>query len=463
MNTHVLSPLAAIAALGLVAGPLAAQKEAPPPGGAPKAFTIPSGKSYTLPNGMEVTLVPYGTLPMVAVQLVLRVGNVNEQADQVWLADMTGDLLSEGTTSRTSQQIADEIASMGGQLNIGVGMDQTTIGTDVLAEFGPKAAALLADVARNPAFPASELARIKADRLRTLAVSKSQQQQLALEEFRNAMYPDHPYGRVFPTEEMLKSYTVEKIRGFHHANYGAVRAHLFVAGRFDQAAMERTISQAFGTWDKGSPNQAPAPHPVAKRDLRVIDRPGAAQSTIYLGLPVPSPSNTDWMPLVVTNALLGGSFGSRITSNIREDKGYTYSPFSQLSTRYHDTYWAEVADVTTAVTGPSLKEILYEVDRLRTTPPAADELKGIQNYLAGTFVLTNSNRFGIIGQSAFLDLQGLPKTFLTEYVQRVHAVTPAEVQRIAKAYLDPAKMLMVVAGDRSVIDPQLAPYRGATP
>ena len=182
------------------------------------------------------------------------------------------------------------------------------------------------------------------------------------------------------------------------------------------------------------------------------------QSTIYVGLPTVDPSSPDYVPLTVANALLGGAFASRITSNIREQKGYTYSPFSTVSSRYHDAYWVEVADVTTNVTGASLKEIFGEIDRLRREPPSAQELRGIQNYLAGTFVLRNSSRAGIINQLAFVRLQGLGDSYLTNFVKNVYAVTPAEVQRIAEKYLLPDRMTIVVAGDRKVVSEELKPY-----
>ena len=137
----------------------------------------------------------------------------------------------------------------------------------------------------------------------------------------------------------------------------------------------------------------------------------------------------------MTDALLGGAFASRITKNIREDKGYTYSPYSELSVRYRDAYWAENADVTTTVTGPSIKEIFAEIDRLQAEPPAADELTGIQNYLAGTYVLQNSSRGGITNQLSYMDLHGLPPTYASTYVKQVYAVTPQQVTEMAKKHL----------------------------
>jgi zinc protease len=161
------------------------------------------------------------------------------------------------------------------------------------------------------------------------------------------------------------------------------------------------------------------------------------------------------------NTLLGGSFGSRITSNIREQKGYTYSPSSQLSTRYRDAYWAEIADVTTAVTGPSLKEIFYEIDRLQKEAPPEAELKGIQDYIAGLFILQNSSRQGIISQLAFANLHNLGDDYLETYVKKVYTVTPEQVQQMARKHLASNKMTIVVVGDKQKIADQLTPYQSS--
>jgi predicted Zn-dependent peptidase len=438
--------------------PSAAQKEAPPPAGPPVSFILPEKRELNLPNRMAVTQVHVGSLPKVYVELVVRAGNVNESARQVSLADVMGDLMEQGTTTRSAEQLAREAASMGGSLDVSVGMDQTTIGGSVLSEFAPRMTALVADVALHPALPDSELQRIKDNRLRQLAVTLTQPQPLALQKFRAVLYPDHPYGRVFPTPEMVKGFTIDDIRHFYEANLGAGRAHLYVVGRFDAAAVETAIRDSFGSWKRGAAEQAPTPHPTSTRAVYLIDRPKAPQSTLLIGLPVAGPTSPDYVPLLVTNALLGGSFASRITSNIREQKGYTYSPFSNVSSRYHDSYWAEQADVTTQFTGPSIKEILGEIERLRRAAPSDSELTGIQNYLAGTFVLQNSTRGGIINQLSFINLQGLPDSYLTGWVRRVRAVAPAEIQQMARKYLDPSRMTIVVVGDEKVVGDQVKEF-----
>lgn len=436
----------------------AAGQQTPPEGGEPKEFSVPEARTFSLENGMDVTLAPYGTLPKVTVQLAMRAGNVNEAADEVWLADLTGDLMQEGTTSRTGPEISRDAAAMGGTVNVGVGVDQTTIGGEALTEHAGDLVALIADLARNPAFPADELPRLKADRVRQVTIARSQPQQVALEKFREILYPGHPYGRLFPTPAMIQGYTLEQVEGFYGDHFGADRAHLYVSGRFDAAAVEAAVREAFGDWPSGPPPETDVPEPSSERKVWLIDRPGAVQSTIYMGLPVADPSNPDWVELQVTNALLGGSFNSRITANIREDKGYTYSPFSQVSSRFRDAYWVQTADVTTDVTGASLKEIFHEIDRLQAEPPSDEELEGIQNYLAGVFVLQNSNPGAIIGQLRFLDLHGLGRDYLESYVSNVHAVTPGEVSRIASEWLDDEEMAIVVAGDRAQIQEQLEPY-----
>ena len=450
-----------LAAAVLAAAPALAEKQPPPQPGKAKNFEVPKPRKITLDNGMGVTFVQYGTVPKVSIDLGIRTGNVDETSQQVWLADLVGDALTQGTATRTASQIAQQAAEMGGEIRVNVGADRTDVATDVLSESGPAAVRLIADVVRNPKFPEAEVARLKNDRLRQLAIARTQPQQLVLEKFRATLYPEHPYGRIFPSNEMLQGYTPAQVRSFYDANYGAARSRIYVVGRFDEAAMEKAVREAFAGWKKGSAASVIVPKPAGGRRLEVIDRPGAVQSTIFLGLPTIDPSNPDFLPLVVTDAILGGSFGSRITSNIREQKGYTYSPNSQLSSRYRDAYWVETADVTTKDTGASLKEIFSEIDRLGKEAPSAQELRGIQNYLGGLFILRNSTRQGIIGQLAFMDLHGLPEDYLNTYVARINAVTPADVQRVAAKYIEGGKATIVVAGDTKVIDDQLVPYRGS--
>jgi zinc protease len=366
--------------------------------------------------------------------------------------------MQEGTRTLSAARLAEEMARMGGSLSVGVEYDLTTIGGEVLGERAPDMIRLVADVARNPLLPASELGRLKADRLRSLSIQKSQPQPIAEEKFRATLYGSHPYGRLFPTEQTLQGFTAAQVRDFHRAHFGAKRAHLYVAGVFDARSAENAIRSAFGDWKPGPAPQEVRTRPQTKRTLALLDRPNAVQSTIVLGIPVPDPVHPDYMALQVTNSLLGGAFGSRITSNIREQKGYSYSPNSSVTDLYRQAHWAELADVTTNVTGASLKEIFKEIARLRAEAPPEPELTGIKKNLAGIFTLQNSSRLGIIGRLQFVDLHGLPDSYLTDYVKRVLAVTPEQVKAVAQKYLRPEQMTIVVVGDKKTVAEQIKEY-----
>ena len=437
--------------------PTSAQEKPPAPGPA-KDFPLPAQRKLVLDNGLRITLVPWGNVPKALLRLSLRAGNVDEPLGQTWLADLTGDLLPEGTRTRTAGQIAEAAARMGDSVRVSTGPDLTDVTLDVLGESAADAVRLLADVARNPIFPEADFARRKNDRARQLSIARSEQQQLAQEKFLAVLYGTHPYGRLFPAPQELAALTREQVRAFHEANYGAARAHLYVVGRFDADAVEKAAREALGDWKRGSEPLARPAAARAERKVHLVDRPGAVQSTIYLGMPVLDPAHPDYLKLVVTNALLGGSFASRITANIREQKGYTYSPRSLVSWRQRDAYWAEVADVTTKDTGASLKEIFAEIARLKAEPPSPEELARIQRYVAGTFVLQNSSRSGILGFLRFIDLQGLTDEYLTTYVQRVYAVTPAEVQAMTAKYVRDQSAAIVVVGDVKAVREQVAPF-----
>jgi zinc protease len=367
--------------------------------------------------------------------------------------------MREGTTTESGDVVARAFAGMGGELGISVGPDTTSISTEVLSERAADAVRKLADVAQHPRLPETELERVKGNLLRNLAISKSSPQAIAQEKFAQLLYGEHPYGRVFPTEASLKGYTLEQVRTFHRNHYGAARARLYVAGVYDAAAVEAAIKQAFSGWTGPKAADAPPAPPPGGRQFALIDRADAPQSTVMLGLRVPTASNKDWIALEVTDALLGGAFGSRITTNIRELKGYTYSPFSQLEPHPGHADWVETADVTTNVTGASLKEIFSEIDRLRKEAPPAAELRGIQNNLAGVFVVQNASRTGVIGRLAFVDLHKLGPDYLSTYVKRVMAVTPEEVRRIANEYLAPDKMAVVVVGDEKTVKAQVTQWQ----
>ena len=431
------------------------QKELPPQGGEPKDFTLPEKEVIAYDNGLTLIMVPYGSIPKATIRFSIKTGNIDEDENQIWLADLLADLLEEGSTAKSAKQVADEMAGMGGNLNIGVGVHTSSISSSVLYEFAPEAIKLMADVLKNPKWPAEELDRLKSAMKRDLAVRLARPQSQGSRDFFATLYPDHPYGRIYPNDEMIDSYTVEDIKAFYDANFGTLRTTVYVAGNFDSEAVKQAVESSLADWKKGNPSEYTIAQPVTTNEVKIIDRPGAPQSTIYYGLPVIDPSNPDYIALDVTNSILGGSFASRITSNIREDKGYTYSPRSILAENYKSGVWYEVADVTTEHTGASLKEIQKEIERLQNDPPSQKEMDGIINYESGIYVLQNSTPNGIIGQMIFLDTHDLDESFLTNKVKNMHAVTPEKVQEMTQKYIQPEKMTLVVVGDKAKIENQI--------
>lgn len=443
--------IAVLAGLTFTHAALAAEPPSPAP---PKPFDLPETVEMQLDNGLEATLVHYGSVPKVTAQIIIRTGNLNE-GEKRWLADFTSALMEEGTVNRTAAEVAADVAAMGGEIFVNTFVDETAIGGDVLAEFAPDLIRLLAEIARSPALPTSEVERIRADLLRQLDVMQSRAQAQAQEAFFESTYGDHPYGDIFPEAAQLQGYTAEDARRFHEEQFGAARSHVYVVGQFDEAAVRDAIREAFGDWKAGPDVLVNVPEIEPKHRVILVDRPGAPQSTLILGLPVVDPSHPDYIELQVMNTLLGGSFGSRITSNIREDKGYTYSPRSTISDNYRVAVWAEYADVTTAHTADSIREILKEIKRLQNEPPPEAELEGIKNYLSGIFVLQNSSRGSIVGQLAYIELHGLPEDYLSTYVPRINAVTPEQVSEMARKYLSLDGLTLVVVGDLETVKPQL--------
>jgi predicted Zn-dependent peptidase len=448
--------IASLTAAALFAGPLAAQElpTTPPPIPAPKAFKVPASETYTLPNGMKVTLVPYGVAPKTVVSLVTYAGQVNEGED-TWLSLLAVDMMREGAGGMTGAQIAQKAAEMGGGIGTNPGLENSSVTLNVLSERAGDAIALVADVAQRPAYPDADLARVKANWNRRLAVALTQPGTLADAALDRAYYgTGHPYGRVLPTPQQFGAYTTAQLRAWHAANYGAKRSHLYVAGKFDAAAVKAAVSKAFGGWTAGPDRLVLPPSPKAGPQVLLIDRPGSPQSTINLAFAAPKAGSAGDIPMRVSNALLGGAFSSRITRNIREAKGYTYSPGSALGFFPHNTLWTFNADVTTASTGASLKEVFHEIRTLQATPPADAEAAGMRQYMAGLFVIQNSTAGSLVNTLATRDMLGLPRDWMDRYVPATLAVTPAQISAAAKAFpLD--KMTLVVVGDLKVITPQL--------
>ncbi len=425
---------------------LAEGRELPPAPGQPRDFTLPARETVRLANGLSLTFIDYGSVPKVTVFAVVRTGNIDE-GESTWLADVAVEMLKEGTATRSAADIARTAAGMGGALNVGAGAEQTSVGISVLSEHAAAAAELVADVLRNPRFPESELPRVLANFERSLSVARTEPDSIAGEALAKLVYGDHPFGHVLPAPGRLGTYDIAAVRGFYGRNFGARRTHVYVAGRYDRAGLEAALRRAFGDWREGA---APSDLPPKASDtlqLQLIDRPGASQSSLRMAVTVPNPATALYFPTTLTNSLLGGTFSSRITTNLREDKGYSYSPDSSISARRGNALWIMSAEITAEHTAAAITEIFREIERLQHELPAAEELDAIKRYRAGLFVIGNSSPNGVAGQLAFMDLHGLPAEFLTHWVANMYAVAPQQVTDIAQRFILSARMTIVIVGD----------------
>ena len=443
-----------VLAAALLAAPLAAQVAPKPTVGPTPAFNLPAAEEYRLPNGMAVTLLPYGKVPKATVALQLLAGSADE-GDKLWLSQLTSAMLDEGAGSRDASALADAAAAIGGEIAVNAGELQTVVLLDSLAESAPNAVGLVADVARRPAFPQSEFDRVKQDLARGVAVARSQPGPVADALYLKAYYGDSVYGRSLPAEGQVAGYSLAEVRAFHAANFAPNRARLYVAGQFDRAAVRAAVERAFADWQPG-PTRTVPPVAVSGRPRLILhNRPDAPQTTIRLGFAAPATGAADDIPLRVTNALLAGSFTSRITQNIREDKGYTYGPNASFKRHFGESLWTFNADVTTKDTGAALREVFGEIRRLQNETPPAEEATGMATWMAGTFILGNGSTGGLVNSLIARDLHGLPKDWLTDYVPAVLGVDAATMRSAAGRYFPLDRMTLVLVGDLKTIRPQI--------
>jgi zinc protease len=439
-----------LACLPLIGPGAAAAREPPPPLEAPRPFTLAQTAQLALPNGLKATLVPLGRVPKATVTAVLRTGAIDE-GDLNGLAGFTGELLKEGAGNYDAAALANRAADLGGALSVEPGADEIVITLDVLSERVPDAVELLADVVRRPRLPAAEVDRIRANFARQIAIERAESQAIAEEAIARLLFGDHPYGRGFPSDRDLARYSADAARGFVSQQFGAQRTHLYVVGKFDSSGASAAIERNFADWASGAAPTLNVPAPMPGHRVRLIDRPGAPQSTLLIGQVTIDPSADDFMALVLANTLLGGDFIARLGQDLREDKGWTYGIQSRITAQNRISAWQVDTDVTTANTAAAIAEIFSQIERLRREAPPVDELRLHQNYRGGAFVINASSRFGLTSQLAFLELHGLPESWLVNYPANIDAVTAVQVRDAAQKRLVPAQMSTVVVGDLAKI------------
>ncbi len=466
MATHSLVPRLLLAAAVLSSGAAFAGPNAPLPKDLPayapdRPLPVPEIAQKTLANGMTILVVPRNGLPRVDYVLALRNAGYGADAPTAaGFAAMLADLLTEGTARHDSKSLAETADSYGGAIGATAGNDGITLSANALRSRAEPMIGLLAEVARSASFPDGEVQLAKANALQVLKASEAQPGFRATRALLAAIYGDHPYSRVQYTEASLRAIEPAPLRAEHARRFRPDRALLIVTGRVSAEEGFRWAESAFGDWkNQGTPAPESAVIAATAPVRRIVlERPGSVQSTIRLGRPAIAATHPDYVPLVLAGTVLGGGFSSRVNQNLREAKGYTYGAFAFLAAARFGGGIQGGADVRNEVTGASLKEFEFEFRRVGEEPVPAQELEDTKRYVAGGYLISNQLQAAVAATLANYWLMGLPIDFLGQYVPKIRAVTAAEVQAVAKKYLTPTDLSMVIVGDSKAIAEQLKAF-----
>jgi zinc protease len=421
-----------------------------------RAVTWPKRTRAKLANGLEVVLAEAHSIPKFHGELVFRSGDAAALHRAPGLADITASVLRTGTNKRASRQIEEDLRRIGADLSSSAGADSSAIAFAGLSEFSEQLLGAVNELAREASFPEAEFERERRQQLEEVKLERTSPGFLASERLRKVLFGAHPYGTVSASEAQVAAYQRGDLLQTYREFYTPENALLLMVGDFEPSVMLASIEKAFGSWSGAKP-QVPAPAASANprgRRVYVVDVPGAVQAQILVGCHAITRKHPDWVRLNLTNSLYGGAFNSRLVMNIREDKGYTYSPRSGLHPMRQAGYFSISAAVRNDVVAASLTEMFYEIDKLRALPVPAGEFADAQNYLSGMFSMGLATQSGLLSQLATVALNELPDDYLETYRDKIRAMTPADLLATARKYLDSANMQIIVVGDRRQIEDQ---------
>jgi zinc protease len=441
-----------------------AQQKTPPPPGAERPINLPKITEKKLANGLTVVLAPLPNVPKVTGELSFRVGQSEGGDKGAGLAQMAAGVATEGTTTRTSKQLKEELRSIGGTLAMGSDADATFMRVSSLSEFAPQLFELMSDVAQHPAFPDSEVTLAKNNTIQGIRGARSNPNFLANERLQKAVFGDHPYSFVVPDEKSIAALTPADLKDFAAKYFVPNNAILILVGDFEPDAAFAQIERAFGSWKRGEVTETKIPEPPKRerRQIYFVNRPGSVQSVINMGVLTIPRKGEDYFALRTADTIFGGSFYSRLTRNIREGKGYTYAPFSASNTRAKSGIFTVGASVRNEVTGPTLLEIFYELDRMRVLPVTDEELASAKIFSTGNFSVELASQAGLAGRIATIYEFDLPRDFITQFRTHVEALTPTDIQKAAAKYFDTYRTAIVIVGDWEKVKDQVTPFGDVT-
>jgi zinc protease len=453
------SSLLALALVTLTA-PVAAAQSTLPPVGPEKPFKPAPRAERTLPNGLQVIALRHATVPKVTAILGIQSGLAVDPAEKAGLAQFVVDLAQEGTATRTSEQIKREVFGLGANLSGFAGQDVTTFQMRGLNNTLPQMLTIMADVVRNPSFPQAELDLMKARTAQQLQAQAASPQYVNNKLFRQTLFGDHPYARVGVTPETLPAIDRQSIVNFQQSYYRPNNATLIVVGDISADAVFAAAERTFGSWERRAlPENKTAPLPELKgRTLVFVQRPNSVQSSISVGNFTPKRDDPRWYTLQLTNQIFGAAFDSRLVRNIREEKGYTYSPQSVFQSMGQGGLYRAVADVRNDVTGATLKEIYAEIDKLRAGGPLPEELNDAKQYARGLFVIQNASQTGLANTLSTMTTYELPKDYPETFQRQISQPSAEAIKTGAQMLLGSEDSVVTVVGDWTKVKDQLAGF-----
>ena len=462
MKFRQVSTAAGFAALLAVQSVSAQQgtfdRSKPPELGPPPKVSLPPIITRQLANGLKLLIVEQHELPLADFVLLVGSGSTADPAGKPGIANLTAQMLREGTTSRKSLEIADQIAFLGINLSPNSSWESSTLSLHTPTAQLDSALALFADVALHPSFPTNEFDRIKKTRLTELLQLRDQGPAIANIAFPAIIYGSaHPYGvPALGTEASVQSLTPADLQAYYQANFRPNNSTLIIVGDVTPAQIEQKINSLFGSWQRGDVPVVNYGEPAkaGATTIYLIDKPGAAQSSFRIGAVGVPRSTKDYFALTVMNTILGGSFTSRLNQNLRENRGYTYGAGSRFDMRRAAGPFLASAEIVTAKSDSALIEFMKELNGIRQAVPATELSRAkryLQLQLPGNFETTQEIAAALVPVA----LYGLPLDYYNNYVQNIENVTQADVARVAQQYINPGSLAVVIVGDRKTIEQSL--------
>ena len=448
--------IAVVAILVAVTSPLCAQERPPRPLEA-HDIKIPPYEIRTLPNGLRVVVVSQHEQPAVSLRMLVKAGSAQDPAGKPGVAAMVGGLLDQGTAKRSSEQISDIIDYVGGALGSGAGTDLSYANILVLKDRFDFALDLMAEVVRTPSFPQEELDRVRTQALSAMSVNMQDPEFVADAVIDRLVYGFHPYG--LPgngTPESLTAITRDDLVQFHKAWFSPNNALLAVVGDVDVEEAFAGVTRAFGDWQRHDPPVLPpAEVPEPTRRVVLVDRPNSIQTEIRAGHVAIKRNHPDYMALNLATKILGGEGANRLQNVLRSEKGLTYGASADMDAYKLTGSIIAETDTQTSTTGEALRLTVDEFWRLVREPVGDRELMGAQAYLAGSFPLSIETADDIALQVLNLLFFDLDVKELATYRDRINAVTSEDIQRVAKQFVKPGRLSIVLVGDARQVLPQL--------